>query len=973
VTAGSAYGRMLPPVCAARTLVLVAIIALVACSPSIAIQSPSPTAGSVALPSPSTTASPSSGPTPSPTEPGGGFGPGSGTAANDFNPTVQECNHWDPGATPQWGMEIHNGGAPTRVWWANTEAGAVHFSGNEAWDWEVEISLNLKYLPSQYAPPEDYASATVTWATRAGTAGSDDFQAVTGTAGTDSQILVGGSIIDDQLAEPTEYFFLDLVSSTGAPIGPCRTVEVGIFDDDFVSIDAVPPVPEGSHNAVTEVYVTARFAYPQPEPVDIYLDTVADPSVAHPATREEDFTFAPANTRQLQPGELSVSWVVDIRGDDRPEPNETVVLEACADLPRGLGTTCARTNVTIIDDDSGTSPSPSPRSSPSPPPQGTATLTVKKEVTNDDGGDLEAEDFPLFVDGNLVHTGVPTTVTAGTTHTVTEEVQPGYTDPEFSGDCDTEGTITLDEGEDATCIVRNKNKPPWLKLVKNVINNDGGSAVPNDWTLAAATGAPKNGRNFSTLGGAGVFEKVYANVSYTLSEQSNVVGYSAGNWVCDGGTQFFEELTLALGEYVTCTITNNDDTGGPGSTCIVGWGLNDQGQASRPAAATYVAIAAGGKHSLALRADGSIVGWGSNTFGQASPPAGTGYVAIAAGTNHSLALTEGGSIVGWGDNTYGQATAPAGTGYIAIAAGGNHSLALKTDGSIVGWGRNDYGQRTPPVGAGYRAIAAGGSHSLALKADGSIVGWGRNNFGQRTPPAGTGYIAIAAGGNHSLALKTGGSIVGWGNNTYGQRTPPAGFAYRAIAAGGNHSLALSDDYGIVGWGRNNYGQRIPPAGTTYSAIAAGGNHSLALSWSCYQPDGLIRKGSGSFVGNNIYNDDGANQTRQGANSRGQTITFGISIQNDGSLPDAFWIKATGTATTMYTVTYLFGAIDITTAVLAGTYATGELAPGDTFLITAKVTVQSSATFSSSVTRLVTITSDASPATVDAVKFVGKRS
>ena len=203
---------------------------------------------------------------------------------------------------------------------------------------------------------------------------------------------------------------------------------------------------------------------------------------------------------------------------------------------------------------------------------------------------------------------------------------------------------------------------------------------------------------------------------------------------------------------------------------VVGWGWNGDGQATPPAGTDFVAVAAGGRHSLALKSDGSIVGWGWNSYGQATPPAGTDFVAIAAGSEHSLALKSDGAIVGWGKNWDGQATPPAGTDFVAVAAGGWHSLALKSDpstplgtgGSIVGWGWNEYGQATPPAGTDFVAVAAGGSHSLALKSDpstplgtgGSIVGWGANWDGQATPPAGTDFVAVAAGGWHSLALKS---------------------------------------------------------------------------------------------------------------------------------------------------------------------------------------------------------------------------
>ena len=51
-------------------------------------------------------------------------------------------------------------------------------------------------------------------------------------------------------------------------------------------------------------------------------------------------------------------------------------------------------------------------------------------------------------------------------------------------------------------------------------------------------------------------------------------------------------------------------------------------------------MAAGGSHSLGLKADGSIVAWGWNGYGQCNVPApNADFVAVAAGWLHSLGLT----------------------------------------------------------------------------------------------------------------------------------------------------------------------------------------------------------------------------------------------------------------------------------------------------------------------------------------------
>src|SRR5205814_310851 len=81
----------------------------------------------------------------------------------------------------------------------------------------------------------------------------------------------------------------------------------------------------------------------------------------------------------------------------------------------------------------------------------------------------------------------------------------------------------------------------------------------------------------------------------------------------------------------------------------------------------------------------TVVAWGDNSFSETNvPPNLNTVVAIAAGGFHSLALKADGTVVGWGDNAFNQSTIPSGlSNVIAIAAGENHSCAVKQDGTVV--------------------------------------------------------------------------------------------------------------------------------------------------------------------------------------------------------------------------------------------------------------------------------------------------
>ena len=98
--------------------------------------------------------------------------------------------------------------------------------------------------------------------------------------------------------------------------------------------------------------------------------------------------------------------------------------------------------------------------------------------------------------------------------------------------------------------------PTGLTLVKQVSNDNGGTALASAWTLSASGPTP-----FSGPGPSVSSRSRLKPALMTLSESGGPPGYSASAWVCVGGTQNDgDTITLALGESATCTITNDDIT-----------------------------------------------------------------------------------------------------------------------------------------------------------------------------------------------------------------------------------------------------------------------------------------------------------------------------------------------------------------------------------------------------------------------------
>ncbi len=301
-----------------------------------------------------------------------------------------------------------------------------------------------------------------------------------------------------------------------------------------------------------------------------------------------------------------------------------------------------------------------------------------------------------------------------------------------------------------------------------------------------------------------------------------------------------------------------------------------------------VAIAAGFRHTLFIRADGSLWAMGLNNAGQlgdgttenrAEPVHVADDVAqAAAGFSHSLFLKTDGTLWAMGSNGSGQLgdgstttrhePVQVATDVASVTAGGAFTLFIKSDGTLWATGQNNSGQlgdgstspRATPllIAHDVAQAAAGAGHSLFLKNDGSIWGMGSNSGGQLGDGTGTNRLspvqiasavtAVSAGNYGSFFIKTDGTLwgmgsryygeLGGGNSTQSQRWPTQiTTEVAAVGGGGQHTLFLKTDGTLWTMGGNDHGQLgdgfLPKArrqpgliARGVAHIAAGGEHSL---------------------------------------------------------------------------------------------------------------------------------------------------
>ena len=187
------------------------------------------------------------------------------------------------------------------------------------------------------------------------------------------------------------------------------------------------------------------------------------------------------------------------------------------------------------------------------------TITVVKDVTNLWGGALHAPDFQLRIDGADVSQNAAHEVSPGA-HTISELARPDYDQTGIScvdlannATIGNGGSIDVVAGQNVKCTVSNADKAPTLTVIKHVNPDNAGTARPSAFQLQ--------------IDGGNVPQNVAKNVqkgSHTVSEVP-FAGYRLVGIACSdaGGPVVYDTNTggvaLALGQHVTCILTNQHD------------------------------------------------------------------------------------------------------------------------------------------------------------------------------------------------------------------------------------------------------------------------------------------------------------------------------------------------------------------------------------------------------------------------------
>ena len=260
-----------------------------------------------------------------------------------------------------------------------------------------------------------------------------------------------------------------------------------------------------------------------------------------------------------------------------------------------------------------------------------------------DDGSLIRYDGTLQINQTLTHdgdsTGSPiTNLIGGTNYTLIEAPQASpwelvsiscQTDGLTPVDLTNGGTFTVDANTISACTITNRLKRGSIRVIKNVINDNGGTALPSAFTITLGDSA---NTTFSGMSGSGTTFSFDEGYAFNVTEIGLPSGYTLLSMTGDCSGAIVADVTMV------CTIVNDDV---PPLLTVIKHVINDNGgtavagdftmnvAATNPSAASFPGSEAG--TTITLNA-------GSFNVTESSP---AGYTQTSAvGCSGTIALGE---------------------------------------------------------------------------------------------------------------------------------------------------------------------------------------------------------------------------------------------------------------------------------------------------------------------------------------------
>ena len=138
----------------------------------------------------------------------------------------------------------------------------------------------------------------------------------------------------------------------------------------------------------------------------------------------------------------------------------------------------------------------------------------------------------------------------------------------------------------------------------------------------------------------------------------------------------------------------------------------------------------------------------------------------------------------------------------------------------------------------------------------------------------------------------------------------------------------------------------------------------------YRPDNAISKfAGGGYIGNDVYNKSGTNQTRLKSVNAGGSTRLYVKVQNDSKVTDSFFIKGTA-GSGGFAVGYGVAGKNVKSAVVSGEYWL-TLAPGATKTVVITVKAGSGLSSGAQIVLKVSARSAGDSSKIDVVRGIVK--